>query len=274
MKKLVTFLQYAILSIGLLLIGFPIYLTIATAMKTPQQSSANFFAPPESWYFENFITVVHKAKYFAIVWNSTFITVVGAILIAIIIPMTSYAIASNPRKRYYTLLYTAIVLGIFVPFQVKMVPMVRLMSTLRLMSPSGLIILYIAGALTQGVFLMTSYIKTIPKSLEEAAYIDGCTTFDVFVKIIYPLAFPMTATLIIINSLWMWNDFLMPLLLLNRKMTNWTLPLFLYNFKTQYSFDYNLAFAAITLSILPILVLYAFIQRKVINGLTSGAIKG
>lgn len=274
MKSIFSFLKYALLSIGVIVIGFPIYLTLVNAMKTPHQSSANFFTPPESLYVENFITVVQKAKYVTIVSNSVFITVIGAVLIAVIIPMTSYAIVSNPNKRYYKFLYLCIILGIFVPFQVKMVPIVKLMYSLRLMSKFGLIFLYIAGALTQGFFLMTNYMKGIPKNIEDAARIDGCSVFNVFVKIVYPMVSPMTVTLIIINSLWMWNDFLMPLLLLNRKMSNWTLPLFLYNFKIQYSFDYNLAFAAITLSILPILILYVFIQKKVVRGLTSGAVKG
>lgn len=142
------------------------------------------------------------------------------------------------------------------------------------MHQGGLIVLYITYSLTQGVFLYQGYLRTvIPGEVEEAARIDGSGILTTYTRIIFPMMKPMTGTIIILNSLWIWNDFLMPLLVLNRSNAYWTLPLFQYNFKSQYAFEFNLAFATFVLSIAPIIVIYACFQKHIIAGLTSGAIK-
>lgn len=265
---------YIILLIGVFLILYPLYLTFITAFKTPVESSQNFFSFPTSFYLDNFKEVIGKSNYFSYVGNSLLITGVSGLLFITVLPMVSYSIARNMQNRkYYKFLYIVLIFGIFIPFQVKMVPIVQLMNSLNLMSRTGLIILYLTGSLCQGVFLLVGYIKTIPLELEESAIIDGSSTTGVFFRIIYPLIKPMTVTVLITSCLWVWNDFLMPLLILNRSATSWTLPLFQYNFKAEYSFDYNLAFASFTLALLPIMILFVFIQKHVINGLTGGAVK-
>ena len=138
----------------------------------------------------------------------------------------------------------------------------------------GLIICYLSFALPQAVFLYTGYIRSVPLELEESAFIDGCSVAQTFFRIVYPLIMPMTATIIILNALWIWNDFLLPLLVLNKSSKIWTIPLFIFNFKSQYSFEANLAFAAFLLALVPIMILYAFMQKYIIDGLTKGALKG
>jgi raffinose/stachyose/melibiose transport system permease protein len=142
------------------------------------------------------------------------------------------------------------------------------------MNRRGLVLIYITYALCQGVFLFVAYFKSVPLEIEEAAEIDGCGILRTFFQIIYPLVKPMTATVIILNTLWIWNDFLLPLLILNKQASFWTLPLFQYNFKSQFSFDYNLAFASFLFSIVPMLVFYGFLQKYIIKGLTAGSVKG
>lgn len=264
---------YFLLGIGLLLILFPLYLTIITAMKTPAESAKNFFSLPTSFYLENFKAVMSRANFSQYVMNSVVITGVSLLIITFFVPMVSYSIARNLKKKYYKFLFAYFTMGIFIPFQVIMIPVTKLMTKLHLMNKTGLIILYVTFALIQGVFLFVGYIKTLPYELEEAAYIDGCTTRQAYFKIIFPLLKPMTATVFIMNALWIWNDFLLPLLLLNKSPKYWTLQLFQYNFKSQYTFDYNLAFSSFLMSTLPIVIVFIFTQKHIIAGLTNGSVK-
>lgn len=275
MKKKTNPLIYVFLILGLLMILFPLYLTVITAFKTQGEITKNFFAMPESLYFGNFKDILTNSEYPRTVFNTVYITVVSCIGLILVIPMVSYAIARNmDRKRYYKILYFFLLVGIFVPFQVKMMPLVKVMSGLGMMNITGISIVYIASSVCEGVFLYVAFIAGIPADLEEAAYIDGASTLKTYLQIIFPLLSPMTATVLIKNGLWFWNDFFLPLLVLNKAQENWTLTLFQYNFKTQLFVDYTKTFTAFILSMLPIMVLYIFLQKKIIGGLTNGAIKG
>jgi raffinose/stachyose/melibiose transport system permease protein len=188
--------------------------------------------------------------------------------------MLSYAIAREQKRHaYFKIIYIAILLSMFAPFQALMTPLTQLCTKFGMTNQAGLVLIYIAFSLGQGVFLFTGYYNSIPLELEEAAQIDGCTTTQTFFRIVFPLAKPMTVTIIILNTLWIWNDFLLPLLILNKSSTMWTLPLYQYNFKSAYTFDYNLAFASFMFSIVPMIILYICLQKNIIEGLTAGAIK-
>lgn len=145
-------------------------------------------------------------------------------LIMVLIPMCSYAIARNMEKRYYKTMYFYLLAGIFVPFQVIMVPLVKYLAKLKLCNIPGLIIMCVTLASSQGVFLLVNYIRSVPRDLEEAAYIDGCGTVKAYVKIVLPMIKPILATIFVLNALWVWNDFQMPLLILNQSQDMWTLP--------------------------------------------------
>lgn len=264
---------YLLLVVGLVLILFPTYLTIITAMKTPTESAENFFSLPKSFYMGNFKEVMARSNFFKYAWNSLLITGVSLVLIIFISPMISYAIARNLDKKYYKFLFVYITMGIFIPFQVIMIPVTKLMTKINMLNQGGLIILYITYSLIQSVFLYVGYIKTIPRDLEEAAYIDGCSIWQAYYKVIFPLLRPVTATVFIMNALWIWNDFLLPLLILNKSPKYWTLQLFQYNFKSQYMFDYNLAFSSFMMSSLPVIIVYLIMQKNIVSGLTCGAIK-
>ncbi len=266
--------SYLYVLIGCFLIGGPMYLTVANAMKDTQQFTSNFFAPPQSLYLDNFISVISKANYFRYVFNSLFVMTAGVALILILVPLTAFPVARHMRtKRYYRFIYYFILMGIFVPFQVKMLPIVKLMASLKLMNPVGLVLLYGCGAVCQDIFLMVGYIQTLPRDLEEAAAIDGCTRIGSIFRIVYPLLSPILATLLIKDALWIWNDFQMPLLILNVNADYWTLPLFQKNFESSYSVNFTMAFASLTLSILPMLLIFLVGQKKIMSGLTNGAIK-
>ncbi|MBA9088122.1 raffinose/stachyose/melibiose transport system permease protein [Fontibacillus solani] len=273
-EKRLSAVSYILLGLGLVVIFLPLYLTLITAFKTSKESARNFFSFPAELYWGNFEKVILSNNFAQFFANSVMVTVFSILLILLVVPLTAYAISRNLDKWYFKTLYILFIMGIIIPFQVIMLPVTKLMTQLDLLNRPGLILLYVTYALTQGVFLYVGYIRTtIPKELEEAAEVDGCSKIRTYRSIIFPLLAPLTATVIIINAFWIWNDFLLPLLILNKSETLWTLPLFQYNFKSQYTFDYNLAFASFVLTIIPIMVVYIIFQKQIIAGLTGGAVK-
>lgn len=258
---------------GIILIIFPMYVTIVTAFKTPQESGSSFFALPSSFFLGNFISVINKSYYFRYILNTAVILLCSVIVELLIVPMAAYSIQRNNRK-YYRFLYVFIVCGLFVPFQVRMVSLVQMMSQLHLMSKLGMVFLYLAATTPPGVFLITGYLKSVPEQIEEAAYMDGSSYGATYFRVVFPLLKPILSTLLIKDSLFIWNDFQLPLIILNGSTKSWTLQLFQYNFKSQYSFDYNLAFASFIMTMLPILILYILIQKNIVAGLSAGAVKG
>lgn len=270
LQKMIT---YIILITGMLLVLLPMYVTVVTSFKTHEESAKSFFTLPESLYLGNFMHIINETKFFRYTFNSIINVVVCVALILVIAPMVSYAISRNEHIKMFKFMYFYIVMGIFVPFQIIMVPLAKMMTKMHLLNLGGLMIVTVSFGLIQSTFLYVGFFKSIPKGLEEAAYVDGCTTWRCYFSIILPLAKPMTATVTVVNALWIWNDFLLPLIILNRNNNNWTVPLFQFNFKSQYTFDYSLAFASFTLTIIPILILYIFMQKSIIAGLVDGALK-
>ena len=253
----------------------PIYVVLANAFKTRQQSTENFFAPPRAFYLENLTQVVQRDGYFNYVRNTVVITACALLALAVLLPMVSYALARNMhRSIWYRRAYFYFILGVFVPFQVVMIPVVKMMSQIGLSNIPGLILMHIVFAFSDGIFLFVAYMQGLPIELEEAARIDGCSVMQTYLRIVFPLAAPMLAAVLSLNCLWIWNDFLLPLLLLNKSPDSWTLQLFQYNFKTTYSFDYNQAFASVLIATLPVAAVYLAAQRFIVSGITGGAVKG
>lgn len=259
---------------GLILILCPLYLVVINSFKTLEEAGKNFFALPSSLNFTNFIELFSNSNYWVFLSNSLKITCISVGLILIFVPYLSYAIARNFNKKYYRSIYYYLLMGLFIPSQVIMLPVTKMMTGLNMLNHTGLIILYLAFSLTQGIFLFVNYIKGLPYEIEESAHIDGCNVFQTYVKIILPLVKPMIATLLIMDTLWIWNDFMLPLLMLNRSQDIWTLPLFQYNFKTEYSFNYTMAFTAYLMAMAPMLIIYCMGQKYIIKGLTAGSVKG
>ncbi len=265
---------YSLLNFGLLLIALPLYMTIMTAFKTPAENTASFFALPQSLNFDNFAAVVGDGKYYRALLNTGYITALVLLGNLVIMPMLSYAISrSMGHSRWYRALYIYLLLGIFIPFEVKMMPLVKQLTFMKLLHPTGLAILCISSLTCEAVFLYVGFLKSIPTDMEEAAHIDGATPAQTFFHVTLPLMRPILATVLIRNGLWIWNDFMLPLITLNRTWRHWTITLYQYNFRTEYSVDYSLTFASFCMSMLPIMFFYVFMQRHIIGGLTSGAVK-
>lgn len=259
---------------GLFLILMPLFLVVINSFKTLEEAGRNFFAFPSSFNLNNFKELFQNNNYWIFARNSLIISVISVTFILVLVPAVSYSIARNYTKRYYKSIYYYLLMGLFIPSQVIMLPVTKLMTNLNLLNRTGLILLYLAFSLTQGVFLFVNYIRGLPYEIEESAFMDGCNVFQTYTRIVLPLIKPMISTLLIMDLLWIWNDFMLPLLILNRSQKLWTLPLFQYNFKTEYSFDYTMAFTAYLMSMLPMLIVYCLGQKHIIKGLTAGSVKG
>ncbi|MFI3886792.1 carbohydrate ABC transporter permease [Streptococcus parauberis] len=265
---------YMILFAGILFMIIPLVVTIISSFKPTAEITGNFFGLPEEFTLDNYTRLFEDGitQYF---FNSSLLTIIGVGLIVAVVPMAAFSIARNmKRSKAFAIMYVFLIMGIFVPFQVIMLPMTKLMSILGLNNHVGLIILYLAYAIPQTLFLYVGYIKAIvPEDMDEAAAIDGCDKFTMYWKIIFPLLKPIHATVLIINALWIWNDFLLPLLILNKDQNLWTLPLFQYNYQGMYFSDYGPSFASYVVGIIPILIVYLIFQKNIISGMTSGAVK-
>lgn len=258
--------------LGSLLILFPLYLTVIIAVKTPQEMVPNILSFPRRIHFENFAQAIEMTNFFNAFKNSAVITVFAVIFTVLTNSMVSYAIARNMNRKFFKGLYYYFISAMFIPFSIIMLPIVKQTSDWNMDNRLGIIILYIVYGLSSNVFLYVGYIKSIPLSLEEAGIIDGASTWSVFWKIIFPLMKPINATIIVLTSLWTWNDFMLPLVILSDQ-DSVTLPLVQYVFQSQFSTNYNLAFASYLLALLPIVLVYMFAQNWIISGVTKGAIK-
>ncbi|MNC33737.1 L-arabinose transport system permease protein AraQ [compost metagenome] len=176
------------------------------------------------------------------------------------------------NKRFFKTLYFYFISAMFIPFQIIMLPVVKVTTDLHMNNIPGLIILYIVYGLAFNVFVYVGYIRSIPYELEEAATVDGASTWGTFWRIIFPLLAPVNATIGILSCLSTWNDFMLPLILLGNQ-DSYTLPLVQYVFQGQFSTDFNLAFASYLLALSPMLIIYLFAQKWIIGGLTQGSIK-
>ena len=273
-EKVTNFWKYALLVVGGILILVPLLVTVFSSFKTTKDIMNHFFSLPNPFTLSNYQRLIADGigGYF---WNSAVITILSLIAVAIFIPAAAYSIARNMSKRKaFNIMYSLLILGIFVPFQVIMIPITVMMSKLGLANMYGLAILYLTYAIPQTLFLYVGYIKiSVPDSLDEAAEIDGADKFTTYRQIIFPMLKPMHATTLIINALWFWNDFMLPLLVLNRDSKMWTLPLFQYNYAGQYFNDYGPSFASYVVGIISITIVYLFFQRHIIAGMSNGAVK-
>lgn len=273
-RKQNNILTYLILILGVLLIILPLYVTLVTSFKSNEQSAQSFFSLPIPLYLESFKEILSSEKYYRALMNTAYITAIVLAGNVVVMPAMSYAVARRmPHSRWYRYVYFFLLLGIFIPFQVKMMPLVKMLSSLGMMNPTGLAILCISSSTCESVFLFVGYMGAIPVDMEEAAQIDGASTFLTYRAIVFPLLKPMLATVLIKQGLWIWNDFMLPLITLNRSWESWTLTLFQYNFQTEYSINYSLTFATFVVSMFPLIVFYCFMQKMIIGGLTTGAVK-
>src|SRR5690625_54392 len=254
------------------IIVFPVLFAFISAFKTNGEIMANPLSLPKSFYMDNFIRLFEETKFFKAFLNSTIITVVSLILIVLIIPMAAYPLARKSGKFYYVM-YLYFIMAFMIPFQTYMIPLFEQLHAFGLIGNIyGVINQYIAFSVSIAVLLYTSFIRGIPYELEEAAEIDGANKFKTFWKIIFPLLTPTTFTIIVLQGLGIWNDFLLPLLIMSG-MDVKTINVELYQFIGLYSAQWGILFAGTVVAILPMLIVFTFAQGYFVKGITAGAVK-
>ncbi|MCV3296619.1 MAG: carbohydrate ABC transporter permease [Oenococcus sp.] len=259
------------------LILIPLYMAIIISLKKPSEMGtnlANFFRFPKILQFANFIDAITTTNFFQTAFNSLVITVCSVVVVVLLTSIISYAIARNMNKRFYRWTYYYLVSAMFVPFSMLMLPLVKQLSFLRIDNKFGLVLMYLVFQMSMSVLLYVGYLKNITVSLDEAAYLDGANSWQIFWKIIFPLLKPMHATVAILTALASWNDLLLPLVVLSGNGNSAvTLPMAQLVFQSQFGTNYNLAFASYMLASLPVLVFYLFAQKQIISGVVNGAVK-
>jgi raffinose/stachyose/melibiose transport system permease protein len=183
-----------------------------------------------------------------------------------------YTLGRNKGSKFYNFVYLFIVSGMFVPFAILMMPLAKQTAELGLANWFGVILLYVVFYMPMNVMLYSGYLVNIPLALEEAARVDGASTWHTYWKIIFPIMKPMHATVAVITALAVWNDVMTPLVIMAGSSQN-TLPLAQLNFQSQFGTNYNLAFASYLLSLIPILIFYLICQKQILNGVVNGAVK-
>ena len=262
----------ALLIVLALTIAIPLYFAVVTAVKTTDQLGGTGFGLPTSVRWSNFADAWRLTDFPTTALNSAIITVGAVVLTLLTNSMVAYAIARNLERRFFKGMYYYFVSALFVPFPIIMLPVAKVTAMLHLDNRVGLILLYVVYGLAFNIFIFTAYIQSIPRELEEAAAIDGASTWGIFWKVIFPLLAPMNATVGILTCLWAWNDFLLPLVILSDPGSA-TLPLVQYVFQSQFQTNYPTAFASYLMAMAPLLLVYVFAQRWVISGVTRGAVK-
>lgn len=261
-----------LIALAVVFILGPLYIAVLIAIKDPSEM-ANVLSFPKKLRLQNFADAWVMTDYPRKFMNTLFITVVNLIFTILTNSMVAYAITRNKDKnKRFSLAYYYFVSAMFIPFNVIMLSLVKQASTFHMDNIVGITFLYIIFGLPMNIFLYSGFVKSVPVAPDEAAYIDGATPFQTFYRIIFPLMKPMSATVAILSFMWTWNDFSMPLVLLSEEKYQ-TLQLAQYVFKGQFNTEYNLAFASYLLVLLPILLVYVFCQKWIIEGVTNGAVK-
>ena len=266
-----------LLILGCVTILFPLYMTIIIAFKSPSEMTNDIFGAlsfPKSFSFGNFAEAMRVTNFWNSLKNSIIITGITIVFSIVIHSMAGYSIGRNmSRKKGFKMIYFYIVSGMFVPFAILMMPLVKQTANLGLDNMAGVIILYTVFYMPMNVMLYSGYMKNIPMAMEEAADIDGTSAWRTYWTIIFPMMKPMHATVAVLTALGTWNDVMTPLVIMS-SAKNTTLPLAQLNFQTQFGTNYNLAFASYLLALLPIVIFYIICQKQIIGGVANGAVKG
>ena len=251
--------------------AFPFFLVFVNSLKLKYDILKNPLALPVSITWENFQQAMTKMNFFRSLTNSIIITVLSVSLLIIFSSMLAYYLArtKNKASKY---IFLVLVASMIVPFQALMIPfMARFAQFVSWNNRGALIFFYIGFGVALSTFLYHGFISNIPTEIDEAASIDGASDMVAFWRIIFPMMRPITATVAIINALWIWNDFLLPRLVLTDETQ--TLPLSTYLFYGQYSIEYGQAMAGLVLAVLPIVIFYLVLQKQFISGISQGAVK-
>ncbi len=262
---------------------FPIFLVVINAGKDTFAITANPLSLPEDWFqvFRNMgiIWLDPNLRYGSSFFSSILITVFSLFVIVLVAGQAAWVLVRTKTKTSQIIFFT-FVAAMVIPFQIVMLPLVswfriidKVTGIQLLRTYPGMILSYVGFGLSLSLFMFHGFIKGIPYELEEAATIDGCAKWQIFYRIIFPLLKPITATVLVLNGIWIWNDYLLPLLILGKGNKIQTVPLAVANYAGAYVKQWDLILTAVLLAMIPVIILFLFLQRYIIKGMVAGSIK-
>ena len=258
----------------------PIYIILANSFKSRDEMYVNPLGMPVRFSLEYYSGAMEKMNFLRAFGVSFVITIVSVAIIVVLCAMAAWMMARSNGKLSKAIYYT-LILTMLIPFQTLMMPLMQEMNSLEKLlgiqikdTIGGLIFMYIGFGAGMGVFMFYGFVKgSLPRTLEEAAIIDGCNTWQLFWRVVLPLMKPTIITLVILDVIWIWNDYLLPSLTL-KSASNRTIPIGTQIFFGQYTIEWNMAMAALMLTIIPVVVFYLCAQKHIVKGVAAGAVKG
>ena len=269
-----TFAVQILMTIVVGLFALPIFMIFNYSFKTKKELYLGTpFALPQSLNFDNYVKAYDKLDLATTFGNTLLYTAVSVLILAMLCGVTAWAIA-RCRHKFFKFAYVYFLVGILIPYQALFLPIYTIGYKMNMTNTRfGIIFMYVATGISFGVFLMNSFMSTVPLELEESARIDGCSVVRTYFSVVMPLLRPAMATLVIMQSFQIWNDYLMASLYVSSNKLK-TLTVAIHALFSAQSSDYNTAFAAIVISVLPIAILFLSLQKYFIKGMTVGAVKG
>lgn len=272
-SKVPMILLLIVTAVAAVIFLFPVFFALISAFKSNGDILKSPMTLPTSVYTQNFKDLFSQSDFLGAIKNSLILTVVSEILIVCIVPMAAYGIERRASK-VTSVIYTYFLAGMMIPFHLYMFPLFKELKMFGLYGTlTGPILCYVSGAVAFGSLMYCSFLKGIPLEIEEAARIDGCNPFQVFFKVTFPLLAPCTASMVVLNGLGIWNDFLMPYLVLPSGQAK-TITAEVYSFVGQYTARWDIVFAGTVISIVPALIIFICLQKYFVKGITAGAAKG
>ncbi len=263
-----------ILTIAAIIYIYPVFLMFMSTFKSFGEVVVDAIALPKEPTLENITYVVKKIDYGNLFLNNLYITFVGIVGIVVFSSIAAYILDRN-RGKLSSVIYTLIITPLLIPFQTIMITLLKAMNIIHLdQSKLGLGIQYWGFGAPMATFIFYNFMKTIPREIDESAHIDGASTLRTFVSVILPLLKPVTATVIVLDVMWIWNDFLLPLLMVNSNNRTKTLVLAAYTFVGQMNTKWQYAMTAMTLTVIPSIIAFIFLQKYIVEGVVAGAVKG
>ena len=272
-KNLPRFWQYLILSLFVVLIFMPIVIAIFGALKTRGEMYSRPYTPPIPPYWDNYIKILNQESFWIMLRNSLVVMVAATAGVLLACSLAAFVFA-RLEFRGKSWIFNFLTLGLMFPINVAILPVYLVLRQIGLINNLwGIIIVQLAFQLSGNILILRGFFTSVPVELQDAAAIDGCSTFGFFWRILLPLTRPALSAVAALTMIASWNDLLVPLVVID-KDTLWTLPLGIMQFQGQYGQDLALIAAFITLSAVPAIIFYIFAERQIVSGLTAGALKG
>ena len=260
-------IPYIYTSVIWFIVMIPLGFLLVNSFRSTGDLLRGFINMPRELTLENYITIIVDNNGLRYLINSIIVTAGSIILSFVITPYFAFLITIRWSGKTYRILYTIIASCMFIPENVLLFPLIKVFYTFHLMNYAGLFLYYAVFLIPGNLFILVPYFKTVDKDILCAAQLDGCSEINLFYRVFLPIFKPIITTVLIINTIWIWNDFLLPLLVLSKTPELWTIPIFIYNYVGRGSFGKNLAFSACQLALLPIIVFYGVFNKIIMNGL-------